>query len=192
MVGPAGPAPSSASSAGTGAARTAAHLILVGLPGSGKTTLGRAVAAVLAWPFVDLDAEIVRHAGRPINAIFALGGEAHFRALERHTTLMLRDRPASVIAPGGGWVTVPETVALLRPPARMTYLKVSPAAAVRRLRRSFRSRPLLRQDPLGSLERLLAARQAEYERADLIVDTETVTRQQVIELVVALVAAPSA
>jgi shikimate kinase len=151
--------------------------------------VGRAVAAVLGWPFVDLDSEIARHAGQSVTAIFAVGGEAHFRALERHATLLIRGRPASVVAPGGGWVTVPGTVALLRPPARMTYLKVSPAAAVRRLRRSFRSRPLLKQDPLGSLERLLAARQAEYERADLIVDTETVTRQQVIELIVALVAA---
>jgi len=174
------------------APRLPAHLVLVGLPGSGKTTVGRAVAGVLRWPFVDLDLEIVRRAGQPITAIFAVHGESHFRALEREATLHLREHSPSVIAPGGGWVTMPDTVALLRPPARMTYLKVSPAGAARRLRRSARSRPLLKHDPLGVLERLLLARGAAYENADLVVDTEVLTRQQVIDQIVALVSVTAA
>jgi shikimate kinase len=150
------------------------------------------VAGVLHWPFVDLDSEIVRRAGQPITAIFAVHGEPHFRALEREATLRLRDHRRSVIAPGGGWITIPETVALLRPPARMTYLKVSPAGAARRLRRSARSRPLLKHDPLGVLERLLAERGSAYEGADLVVDTEVLTRQQVIDELVALVSVTAA
>jgi shikimate kinase len=160
---------------------------LVGLPGAGKTTIGSALAKALQSPFVDLDADIVRHAGRPISALFAAHGEAHFRALEREATMRLRGAPPSVIAPGGGWVTVPETVALLRPPARMTYLKVRPAAAAHRLRRSVHLRPLLRQDPVGTLERLLAARTLAYEGADLVLDTEVLTRQDVIQRIVSLV-----
>jgi shikimate kinase len=165
------------------------HIILVGLPGAGKTTVGMAVAEVLGRPFVDLDAEIVRAAGRPITAIFATQGEPRFRALEREATARLADGPASVLAPGGGWVTEPATVALLRPPARMTYLKVSPRTAAYRLRRSVHTRPLLRDDPMGSLTRLLAARAAAYETADLVLDTEALTRQQVIDRVVSLVSA---
>jgi shikimate kinase len=166
------------------------HLILVGLPGSGKSTVGRAVAAALGWPFVDLDAEIVAREGRPISAIFASDGEPRFRELEQDATRRLRGVPPSVVAPGGGWVTVPATVALVCPPARMTYLKVSPETAARRLRRTVRLRPLLRGDPLRALRRLLEARLVAYESADLVVDTELLTPQDVTRCIVALAKGP--
>ena len=162
-------------------------MILVGLPGSGKSTVGAAVAATLGRPFVDLDEEIVRHAGRSITSIFAEDGEAAFRALERRATLDLRGAAASVVAPGGGWVTDPATVALLRPPARMAYLKVSPAEAARRLGGEVRSRPLLRDNPVVALERLLAARQGAYGGADCVIDTEVLSLQEVTASVAALV-----
>lgn len=162
------------------------HLILVGLPGAGKTSIGAGLAKALGSPFVDLDAEIVRQVGRPISAIFAAHGEDHFRSLEREATQRLRGTRPCIVSVGGGWVTVPTTVALLRPPARMVYLKVGVATAARRLHRSARLRPLLRQDPAGALERLLAARQGAYETADLVVDTEGLTRQQVIGRLVSL------
>lgn len=139
---------------------------------------------------MDLDAEIVRAAGRSIEAIFAQEGEAHFRALERQATVRLRGAPACVVAPGGGWAADPETVALLRPPARMTYLKVTPAEAGRRLGRTAQSRPLLRGDPVAALERLLAARQDAYRRADCVIDTELLSLQEVTALVVATVEEP--
>lgn len=162
------------------------HIILVGLPGAGKTSVGSMLARALNCPFVDLDAEIVRHTGRPISTIFATLGEAHFRLLERDATLRLREAQPSVLAPGGGWVTVPETVALLRPPARMIYLKVDPATAARRLHRSAHLRPLLRQDPHGALTRLLNARRAAYEAADWVLDTELLERQGVIDRIILL------
>jgi shikimate kinase len=158
----------------------------VGLPGSGKSTVGRAVAATLDWPFVDLDAEIVHREGRSIAAIFASDGETRFRALEREATERLRAARPSVVAPGGGWITVPATVALVWPPARMTYLKVSPEAAYRRLRRTVRLRPLLRKDPLRALHALFEARRVSYEQADLVVDTELLTLQEVTRRIVAL------
>jgi shikimate kinase len=148
--------------------------------------VGRAVAAELGWPFVDLDAEIVEREGRPIAAIFAADGEPRFRELEQDATRRLRGAPSSVVAPGGGWVTVPATVALVCPPARTTYLKVSPETAARRLRRTVRLRPLLRGDPLSALRRLLEARHAAYESADLVVDTELLKPQDVTRRIVAL------
>lgn len=148
------------------------HLILVGLPGAGKSTVGRGVAKALGWPFVDLDAEIVRREGQSVSALFAAHGEGYFRHLERRETERLRGGRATVVASGGGWPTVPETVALVRPPARLAYLKVSPAAAMRRLQRTIHTRPLLRDNPLESLSGLLAARKESYEAADIVIDTE--------------------
>jgi shikimate kinase len=159
----------------------------VGLPGSGKSTAGPAVAASLGWPFVDLDAEIVRREGRPVAAIFAAEGEAYFRELERRETDRLRGAPPSVIAPGGGWVTDSATVALLCPPGRMTYLRVTPETAAYRLRRSMHLRPLLKANPAALLARLLETRRAAYERAELVVDTENLTSQEVTSRIVALV-----
>jgi shikimate kinase len=72
----------------------------------------------------------------------------------------------------------------------MTYLKVSPETAFRRIRRTVRLRPLLRQDPLGALRRLLEGRRAAYERADLVVDTELLDMQDVTQRIVALAKAP--
>jgi shikimate kinase len=166
------------------------HLILIGLPGSGKSTVGRAVAAALGWPFVDLDAEIVVREGRPIATIFASDGEHRFRELEREATVRLRDAQPSVVAPGGGWVTSPDTVGLVCPPARMIYLKVSPETAFRRIRRTVRLRPLLRRDPLETLRGLLDRRSAAYERAELVVDTELLDMQEVTQRIVALASAP--
>jgi shikimate kinase len=160
------------------------------LPGSGKSTVGRSVAAALGWPFVDLDADIVAQEGRSIAAIFASDGEPRFRELEREATMRLRSATSSVVAPGGGWVTVPATVALVCPPARTTYLKVSPETAFRRLRRTVRLRPLLRGDPLAALRHLLDARRAAYEGADLVIDTETLSLQEVTRRIVGLAEGP--
>ncbi len=148
--------------------------------------MGRAVAAALGWPFVDLDAEIVAREGRSVASIFASDGEPRFRELEREATIRLRGASSSVVAPGGGWLTSPQTVAIVCPPARMTYLKVSPETAFRRIRRTAHLRPLLRSDPLEALRRLLEGRRAAYERADLVVDTELLAMHDVAQRIVAL------
>ena len=130
--------------------RLPSHVILVGLPGAGKTTVGSMLARSLDCPFIDLDAEIVRHTGRSISAHLCRAWRTSLPAARAASDSRLRDAPQRVVAPGGGWVTVAATVALLRPPARMAYLKVSPAEAARRLGRAVQSRPLLRHDPLVS------------------------------------------
>jgi len=79
------------------------HVVLIGLPGSGKTTVGKLVADALKAPFVDIDATVTRKEGRPIALIFAEKGEGVFREMERvEMEAALAGAPA-IIAPGGGW-----------------------------------------------------------------------------------------
>jgi shikimate kinase len=166
------------------------HLILVGLPGVGKSTVGAGVAERLGRPFLDFDVEIERRTGCSVARLFAERGEAHFRALERALTEELRHRPGMVLAPGGGWVGNPANVALLRPPGRIIYLRVSPETALRRLGAGRDDRPLLAvADPLAALHRLLAERARHYESADGVIDTELFDTQGVADSVVALAAA---
>jgi shikimate kinase len=87
-----------------------------------------------------------------------------------------------ILSPGGGWVTRPETVALLRPPGKLVYLKVSPGVAILRMGATATGRPLLnRPDPRGELDRLLAARRDVYESAELVLNVDHLDPQRVTE-----------
>lgn len=155
-------------------------MVLVGLPGAGKSTIGRRVARELAVPFLDLDEEIERLEGRTVAQIFASDGEPYFRDRERAVTAGLRARPPMVVAPGGGWVVDPANPALLRPPSRIIYLRVSARLAVRRMGEGVRRRPLLAgPDPVAALERLLADREPAYATADATVHTDDLTQPQI-------------
>lgn len=169
------------------------HVILVGLPGAGKTTIGRLVAERLGRPFLDFDEEIERRESSRVSEIFASRGEPYFRALERSLTLELAAESGMVLAPGGGWMMDHEGVATLRRRGRIIHLLVSPETALQRLSASpeLRARPLLAAgDPLATLRRLWAEREAAYRGADAVVGTESVDIQDVIEIVATLAAAP--
>lgn len=163
------------------------HLVLVGLPGAGKSTVGRAVARRLGRPFLDFDAEIERRVGSTVARYFARYGERAFRDQEVALTRELAAAPPMVLAPGGGWVTNPGVMELLRPPGRIVHLLVSPQEALRRISRSRNIRPLLQEaDPRAKMEQLWEARRPLYNAADAVVDVERLTSQQVTDSVAQL------
>jgi shikimate kinase len=166
------------------------HLILVGLPGSGKSTVGQAVADKTGRSFLDFDLEIERREMLSIGQIFAERGEPYFRQKERELTEELTLVGDMVVAPGGGWITNPDVVSLVRPPSRLIYLRVHPETALKRLGPMMAMRPLLsRPDPRAELERLFKARKAAYEAADHVINTELYNLQRVIEKVIELASA---
>ncbi|MBT9258431.1 MAG: shikimate kinase [Clostridiales bacterium] len=132
------------------------HLILLGLPGSGKTTLGKKVAELAGAPFFDSDDAIRKKTGKTIGEIFAMEGESFFRRLERDVLAALPPEGGWVVAPGGGAFLHPENQALFRGKAFFLWLDPPLSTLAERLRASLDERPLLRGGSL--LERLEALR----------------------------------
>lgn len=163
------------------------HIILVGLPGAGKTTVGHAVAERLGRSFIDLDLEIERREMRSISELFAEKGEPYFRTKERELTEELAQVGNMIVSPGGGWIANRDVVSIVRPPSLLVYLKVRPTVAIKRMGPGQATRPLLsRPDPLGELKRLLEAREEAYETADHTINTELLAVQKVIDMVAEL------
>ncbi len=142
------------------------------MPGAGKTTIGKALARALSREFVDVDHEIERRSGVRIPTIFDLEGEQGFRHREACVLDELTQRPGIVLATGGGAVLNPTNRARLRDRGLVVYLRARPADLYARTRHD-RNRPLLRtENPLATLERLLAERGPLYEEvAHVVVDT---------------------
>ena len=167
------------------------HIILVGISGAGKSTVGSLVAQRLGRVFMDLDREIERREQATVSELFAEKGEPYFRTKERELTEELSRQGGMILAPGGGWITNTDVVALLRPPGRIIYLKVKPDTAFTRIGAERTSRPLLmRPDPLGELKRLLMQREPMFVKADHVIDTEKLKPEQVVEQVLKLAGAP--
>lgn len=124
------------------------NLVLAGMPGSGKTTVGKALAALSGKPFIDLDAEIVRRAGVPIPEIFARQGEEIFRSLESQVLAEVCGKSGQVIATGGGAILRPENRTAMRRTGRVYHLHRD----VRRL--PTEGRPLSQSGRLEEMERL--------------------------------------
>lgn len=144
-------------------------MILVGLPGAGKTTVAREAAELLGAPWVDLDQAIAVTAGSTIPEIFAQRGEPFFRDLEREILADLLAAEPAIIASGGGWAAQPGNLEAVAGAALTLYMCVTPEVAASRLGDAA-DRPLLSGAVLPKLRELLAAREKWYRLADLEIE----------------------
>lgn len=142
------------------------RILLVGIMGSGKSTVGRRLARELGWVFRDFDEVIEEMAGKSVARIFADDGEPAFRAMEATVGASLLTLDRVVLASGGGWPCVPGRMESLGPETLAIWLRVPPEEAVKRAAGGYRRRPLLRgDDPEGVLRSLLELRTPYYELA---------------------------
>jgi shikimate kinase len=166
--------------------RPTTPVVLVGLMGSGKSTVGRLLAERWRVPFIDLDAEIERISGLTIAEIFESEGETGFRAREAEVTRATAASGPMVIAAGGGWMARPETRDAW-PDALRVWLSVSPREAARRLAMHNVPRPLLANElPEKVLQELLDRRLPAYRLSTYTVDTSNRTAAQVAEEIAAV------
>jgi len=162
------------------------HVLLIGLPGSGKSAVGRLVAEQLQAGFVDIDAIVERREGRPITMIFAEKGEAAFREMERkEVETALAGEPA-VIAPGGGWAAQPGAIDAAKPHALVIYLHARPETATQRAAPEGTRPALSAEDPVARMRLLQKEREPFYRSAHAQVETDRKSPPQVANEVVRL------
>lgn len=155
-------------------------LVMVGLMGCGKSSVGRRLAARLGMPFVDTDDEIERVAGKSIVDIFADWGEAEFRNGERRVIQRLLGEGPQVLATGGGAFINPETRANIRTQGISIWLKADLAVLMRRVGKRD-TRPLLRTgDPEAVMRKLMEARYPVYAEADIVVESRDVAHEVIV------------
>lgn len=144
---------------------TPENIVLVGFMGSGKSTVGRMLARHLRFRFLDTDKLVEERAQMKIPEIFANHGEADFRKRETEALASLSEIRRHILATGGGIVTVPENIPLLRSLGMVVLLKADPDEIYRRVSRNS-GRPLLQvEDPRRRVLDLMATRQPQYESA---------------------------
>lgn len=160
-------------------------LVLVGLMGAGKSSVGKRLAMRLGLPFFDADAEIEKAAGASIPDIFAEHGEAAFRDGERRVIARLLEQSPIVLATGGGAFMNDETRARIRERGLSIWLKAELDVLVKRCARRG-NRPLLQQgDPRSVLARLMEQRYPVYAESDLTVLTGDGPHEGVVERIIA-------
>jgi len=180
-----------ASATSGGAALAAAlgrrSIVLVGMMGAGKSSIGRRLAARLSIPFVDADAEIEEAASMSIADIFAVHGESYFRAGEARVIARLLEHGPQVLATGGGAFMNVQTRATIRDKAVSVWLKADLDVLTKRLRRR-NDRPLLKtEDPIATLSKLLVVRDPIYAEADVTVVSRDVTHEVIVDEIIAAV-----
>jgi shikimate kinase len=159
-------------------------VVLVGMMGAGKSSIGRRVALRLNIPFVDADTEIEKAAGMTISDIFAVRGEAEFRAGETRVIGRLLEGGPQVLATGGGAFINPDTRAAIAAKGISIWLKAEFDVLMKRIKRR-QDRPLLRTaDPAATLRRLMEERDPIYALADLAVQSREVMHDKMVDEIV--------
>lgn len=158
------------------------RVLLIGMMGVGKSTVGRVLAARLGWPFLDSDAETVRRAGRTVRDIFETDGEAAFRAEEKRTlAAAATGRGPCVIGVAGGAVIDPDSRRLVRGAGLVVWLRAAVPTLVAQVGRG-NHRPLLGDDPAAALARLYPERRTIYEElAEIVIDVDDLRPDEVCD-----------
>jgi shikimate kinase len=157
-------------------------IVLVGMMGAGKSSIGRRMANKLGLPFIDADAEIeTAHAGMTIPEIFDKYGEPYFRDGEVRVIARLLEGGPSVLATGGGAFMREETRQRIRAKGISMWLRADPDVILRRVKRRS-DRPLLQtEDPAGTIQRLVDERYPVYARADITVLSRDVPHEKIVD-----------
>jgi shikimate kinase len=167
-------------------------IVLIGLMGAGKTTIGRRLAVHLNLPFSDADQEIETAAGCTVSEIFARHGEPAFRDGERKVIARLLDGERRVLATGGGAFMNAETRALIRERGLSIWLRADIDLLMERVGRR-QNRPLLKTgDPRAVMERLMAERHPVYAQADVVVDSTGAPHDHIVQDVIRAIKAYTA
>ena len=188
------PAPNATAGKATPEAKVVAALgprsvVLVGMMGAGKSSIGRRLAARLNLPFVDADAEIEKAAGMSIPDIFTTHGEPDFRAGEARVIARLLDGGPQVLATGGGAFMNAETRAAIGVKGVSVWLKAEADVLMRRIKRRH-DRPLLAtDDPAATLRQLIEIRYPVYALADVTVQSREVPHEKIVDEIVTALAA---
>jgi shikimate kinase len=163
-------------------------IVLVGMMGAGKSSIGRRLAQRLALPFVDADTEIEIAAGMSIADIFAVHGEPDFRAGEARVIARLLDGGAQVLATGGGAFMNPDTRAAIGAKGISVWLKADHDVLMKRIKRRH-DRPLLKtDDPAGKLQELIDLRYPTYALADVTVQSREIPHDKIVDEIVGALA----
>jgi shikimate kinase len=161
-------------------------VVLVGMMGAGKSSIGRRLAQRLGIDFVDADAEIEAAAGMTIAEIFASYGESYFRSGEQRVIARLLETGPQVLATGGGAFINPETRAGVRGKGVSVWLKAEFDVLMKRVkRRAMGDRPMLQGDPAQRIRHLMAERYPIYAEADVTVISREVSHELIVNEIVA-------
>jgi len=157
------------------------NIVLTGFMGTGKTEVGRELSNILRWRLIDVDDEIVRARGMAIKDIFSSLGEEAFRDMETEMIREVSKNRNVIISTGGGAVLRQENMDILRGCGIVVCLTATPETILKRTSNND-ERPLLKvDDPLKRIRELLEFRRPYYEKADVMVDTESKTPHQIAE-----------
>ena len=160
-------------------------VVLVGMMGAGKSSIGRRLAARLGVPFIDADTEIEKAADMSIPEIFEAHGEPYFRAGEARVIARLLEQGPQVLATGGGAFMNAETRAAIGAKGVSVWLRASVEVLARRIKRRS-DRPLLKSaDPVETLKRLIGERYPVYAEADVTVESREVPHDAIVDEIVA-------
>ncbi len=160
------------------------HVILVGMMGAGKTTVGRIISYTTGRSFIDIDQRIEKQTGMSIFEIITKQGEDYFRRIEKDVVLSLSPKLPSVVSTGGGAVMDNEIFSFLKSIGKVVYLKVSPAVLFKRTANT-ETRPLLKEgNRLHNLQDLLSKREPRYLESDVVIEADDSSPNEVADKII--------